>query len=91
MISFPEQSHPATIGATRVQIWRGRAATLFGRLLNAFRLPGAIADAVVDDSLTGQHIEVVVGPLFTRVSVNGRDYYFRRLTGKHDGSGSGCC
>ncbi len=73
-----------------MQIWRGRVITLIGRLLNNCRVPGVIADAVVDDKLTGQHIEIATGPLFTRLSVNGRDYYFRRLTGEYDGSGMGC-
>jgi hypothetical protein len=54
------------------------------------RVPGALSDARMTDALTSDEIEICVGPLFTRISVNGRDYYFRRLSGKLDGSGVGC-
>jgi hypothetical protein len=71
-----------------IQAYRIREAT--GKLLTRLRVPGAISNTVVEDTLTGQNIEVRVGALFTRISINGRDYYFNRLTGKFDGTGMGC-
>jgi hypothetical protein len=54
------------------------------------RLPGAIRDSMVEDEATGQRIEVRVGRLFTRISINGRDFYFDRFSGRFDGTGTGC-
>ncbi|MHB8626942.1 MAG: hypothetical protein ACYDBJ_09725 [Aggregatilineales bacterium] len=59
----------------------------FGGLLNWLRLPGVIKPVTVYDSLTNTQIKVATGHLFTVVSINGNDYYFRRLDGKYDGSG----
>ena len=42
----------------------------------------------VKDSLTGQEVAVSVEVLFVRLTVDGRDYYFDRLTGKYNGTGS---
>jgi hypothetical protein len=40
-----------------------------------------------EDKLAGQRISTSVGELFVCVSVNGRDYYFDRITGRFDGTG----
>jgi hypothetical protein len=52
------------------------------------RAPGAIRDAEIKDALTGQAVSVVVGVLYVRISVDGRDYYFDRVTGRFDGTGA---
>lgn len=44
----------------------------------------------LEDELTGRAIEVRVEPLFIVFSVDGRDYYFRRFSGRFDGTGLGC-
>jgi len=49
-----------------------------------------IASTTINDSFSGQRLEIKVGIIYTRISVNGRDYYFSRLSGKFDGTGSGC-
>ena len=92
VLKFPEPANekPIKTGAGRLLIWRSRFKEWFYRLLNRVGAPGAIQEAAIDDPLTGQNIRVHVGLFFTRVSVNGRDYYFHRLTGKFDGTGSGC-
>jgi hypothetical protein len=58
-----------------------------GRFLNRRRVAGAVQPINFNDPLTGNHIEVAINPLFTVLSVNGRDYYFKRLTGRFDGTG----
>ncbi len=67
---------------------------LCGRVLNAAGVPGVIVPGSYDAGLTPASVSVVVGPLFTVVSVNGLDVYFDRFTGKIDGIGfsppSGC-
>ncbi len=85
-----EAGHSSEGGATLYDIYIGRARELLGRLLNRLRVPGAVRDAHIKDALTGQEVEIRVGELFTRVSVNGRDYYFHRASGKFDGTGMGC-
>ena len=88
--ALPEPPRPPATGATRWQIARGRAREAVGRLLGRVGAPGAIANATIADPVTGQEIEIRVGHLLTRVTVNGRDYYFDRLSGRYDGTGSGC-
>jgi hypothetical protein len=53
-------------------------------------MPGAIRDFHMKDELSGQEIDIAVTLLFTRISINGRDYYFDRLTGRFGGTGCGC-
>jgi hypothetical protein len=91
-LKFPatQVETPAESGASRFAIWRSRLKEWFCWALNRLGAPGAVRDVEIEDGGTGQKIEVRVGVLFTRISVNGRDYYFRRLTGRFDGTGSGC-
>jgi len=86
-LQFPR---PASKGATRFQILRSRLSVTLGLLLQRFRVPGAVRDSDIDDSEIGYRIRVRTGPLFTRININGRDYFFCRYTGRFDGTGSGC-
>ena len=70
--------------------WISRAQEYTGRILNALRVPGMVSHTVYDDPLTGEHIEVTITALFTVFSISGRDYYFRRIGGRFDGTGMGC-
>ena len=92
VLQFPKNlvGRPTIEGATRREIYGVRLKLCFHRLLNRLGVPGAVKDITINDELTGQVIEVRVGVLFVCLSVNGRDYYFRRLTGKFDGTGYGC-
>jgi hypothetical protein len=82
--------HPAVDGATWWQIWECRARMLLGQIANRLGFGGLVQPITMDDPVTGQHIEIRVSSLFTEISVDGRDYYFRRLTGRYDGAGMGC-
>ncbi len=81
---------PAECDASYGQIIKGRIRRLFGILLRSLRIPGAISDTSITDPVTLQIIDISVGVFFTKISVNGRDYYFSRFTGKYDGAGMGC-
>lgn len=81
---------PAVQGATRWQIFRTRIVLAIGKALRRLKVPGVVCNASIFDELTGQRINIKVGVLFTKISVNGRDYYFRRFSGRFDGTGSGC-
>lgn len=89
VIRFPSErtGHPARGGASTLRIFSARFRGWLGRVLNVARIPGAIQSVEIDDSVAGQHIAVSVGDLFVRLSMNGRDYYFNRLTGCFDGTG----
>jgi hypothetical protein len=76
-------------GATRLDIWFGRIRQWVGSILNSLGVPGAIRAMEFRDKLTGQSLAVSVGELFVCISVNGRDYYFDRITGSFDGTGAG--
>ena len=82
-------SSTPTTGATKWQIWKTRLRINLGMLLNRGRVPGAIQPFKYDDLLTGQRLEVRLTPLFTILTVNNRDYYFWRISGRFDGTGSG--
>ena len=55
------------------------------------RSPGVIQTFSFNDALTGNMIIVSVGDRFTRLTINGRDYYVDRITGRFAGTGMGCC
>lgn len=79
---------PATSGATRFDVLKGRIRELAGAVANRLGMPGVIRNADISDSVTGQKLTVQVSPWFVRLSVDGRDYYFDRLTGTFDGAGA---
>ncbi|MFZ3322359.1 MAG: hypothetical protein WA190_08315 [Usitatibacter sp.] len=74
-------------GSSLLEIWKGRAQESLGRFLNRAKVPGAVSETTIKDSLTGQELQISVGVLFTRISVNGRDFYFDRVSGKYGGAG----
>jgi hypothetical protein len=90
IVRFPAErvARAAIGGATRLQIWKGRLRQQAGRIMCNLSVPGAIKNAEIKDALTGQQISVVVDALYVRLSVEGRDYYFDRITGRFDGTGS---
>jgi hypothetical protein len=90
IVRFPAErtARPAGGGASGWQIWKGRMRERVGRLLSSVGVPGAVKDATIKDAVTGQEISVVVGALYVRLSVDGRDYYFDRVTGRFDGAGA---
>jgi hypothetical protein len=75
-------------GATPWQRLKERLRQLAGQMLSRLGAPGAIANAEIKDALTGQELSVTVGTCYVRLSVDGRDYYFDRLTGRFDGTGA---
>lgn len=90
VVRFPAEKtgHPARGDATAKDILLGRFRGWIGRMLNLARAPGAIQSTEIEDGVAGQRIAVLVGDLFVCLSVNGRDYYFNRLSGRFDGTGS---
>jgi hypothetical protein len=91
VIHFPTEriSRQATATASLLDIVKSRLRYVIGSLLKRLHIPGAIKDIDLQDSITGQKVSVQVSSLFVRLSVNGRDYYFDRLSGKFDGTGHG--
>jgi hypothetical protein len=79
---------PTWATATRFDTARSRIRMFLGLCLGQLAIPGVVRDTDIQDRVTGDHVSVRVGPLFTVLSVNGRDYYFDRITGGFDGSGS---
>jgi hypothetical protein len=85
------QGCKASEGASSLQIWRGRLAEFVGRLVDSLGIPGFVRPVLVHDQVTNTHLEIRPGILFTVVSIDGRDFYFRRLTGAFDGTGTASC
>ncbi len=86
-LQFPR---PAVTGSSRWSRLKSRLLIALGTLLNRLGAPGAVRNVDIEDSATGYRISVRTGPMFTRISVNGRDFFFRRFTGRFDGTGSSC-
>jgi hypothetical protein len=72
--------------ASFVDILWVRFRIFVGKALASLRIPGAIRDQKINDPATHHLIDIHVGDLFTKISVDGRDYYFDRLTGRFDGA-----
>lgn len=89
-IEMDEPPREASMGASRLQILQGRMVEWLCLTMDRFGVPGFIRDVELKDAVTGQHVKVKTGHLFTKISVDGRDYYFHRLSGRFDGTGSGC-
>jgi hypothetical protein len=90
VIRFPAErvARAAVGGASQWQIWHGRMREIAGRVLCRLGVPGAIATTEIRDDLTGQEIKVIVQGHYVRLTVNSRDYYFDRITGRFDGTGT---
>ncbi len=74
-------------GATWWDILYGKLKQFAGNLLNGLGVPGFVRPLEIQDTLTNTYVQVRVSGFFTVISIDGRDYYFRRLTGEYDGSG----
>ena len=64
---------------------------LAGHLFLFLNLPGFVKPIEYADKFTGDYIRIRVGKWFTIISINNRDYWFRRITGKFDGTGYAMC
>lgn len=60
-------------------------------LIKLFRLPGFVQPLDYADKVTGDRIRVRVGKGYTIISVNHRDYWFKRTTGAFGGTGYAYC
>ncbi len=87
IIPLPRPGTPARYGASAWQIAAGRLREWVGSLANRLRVPAIVRPTVIEDDLTKQTIVIEPGRLVTRISVDGRDYYFGRFSGRFDGVG----
>ena len=90
IVALTTEPAAATYGRRNWRNWWPNIRGGLGGLLNRMGVPGAIQPFETHDALTGQHIKVTVSARFTKIQVDGRDYYFYRLTGGFDGTGMGC-
>jgi hypothetical protein len=58
-----------------------------GALMNALGIPGLVRPIDYRSGRLGTRVRVIRGQLFTVVSIDGKEAYFRRLTGVIDGVG----
>ena len=61
------------------------------QILTLINAPGFVREIEYPDWVTGDNIRIKVGKYFTVISVNHRDYWFRRADGKFDGTGYSYC
>jgi hypothetical protein len=92
LVRFKPRTKPgqtSVTGASGLTIARERLRLAIGALLGRAGLPGVVRPVEIEDAVSGNRVAISVGPLFTKLSVGDRDYYFHRLNGRYDGSGSG--
>ena len=77
---------PSETGGVGPSRWY-RARRVLGTVLNRLRCPGFVRPLEIDDPVTRDTFTVRCSPVYTIITLNGRDYYFDRLTGKFDGTG----
>jgi len=77
----------ATPAASWVGHLRSRIEELFCSWLTRRGFPGAIQPMTFTDELTRQTVTVRVTTGYTILTVDGRDFFFHRLTGTFDGTG----
>jgi hypothetical protein len=85
--STPEAGPALSGGATRCDRLKLRFKEVAARLFDRLGIPGFVRSMTLKDEVTGQTISVQTGHLSTRISIDGRDYYFDRLSGRFDGTG----
>lgn len=83
MSSSAPESSPYTL----TRHFRDIIHQLPSQILAFLNAPGFIRGIEYSDKVTGDYISIRVNKRFTVISVNNRDFYFRRLTGKFDGTG----
>ena len=90
IVRFPAERvpRPASAGASGIDVARGRLRQGVCWLLNRLGVPGAVQNVELTDNVTGQKVAVTVGEFYVRLTVDGRDYYFDRITGRFDGTGT---
>jgi hypothetical protein len=78
-------------GPSRIDGWRGQIRERVGQLLNRLGVPGYIRPGSISTPRK-ENINIQVGPLFTRVIIDGPEFscdlYFDRLSGSYDGTRS---
>ena len=86
-MKHPYTTRPAERLLRRIRRVPQRFLEGIGGLLERLGAPGAVANLDYDDAITGHRIRVTTGAVLTCLSVDGREYYFRRLSGRFDGTG----
>ena len=86
----PDIPQPAEANASLCERIVGDARLRLGALLVRMKMPGLVRDVEISDGLTGHQLRIRNGPLFTKLTIDGRDFYFNRFTGELDGTGIGC-
>jgi len=87
-----EQGTPLKYGGQRIKKAILSVTYAIGHILNRIGTPGLVRETTINDELTGASLSIRVSKYFTVISVDGKDFYFKRLSGKYDGSGmcQGC-
>ncbi len=72
---------------TLIAYWLWRAKEALGESLHRLGFPGRLRSLRLEDALVGQSIVIDATPAFTRVTVNGQQYYYRHLVWSNDPAG----
>jgi hypothetical protein len=83
-----EKAQPVEIKTNRVRLSYGAFRRAVRRFLSRFIPARTPQDYDKVDLVTGLHIRVKSSPFYVTFSVNERDFYWSRWSGKFDGTGS---
>lgn len=90
IVAVREQGHPPIMksdSCPHLTVLADRFRALVGRILQKMHIPGFVSDTTCNDLVTGDQIRIINSPLAVCISINNRDYYFDRFTGKFNGTG----
>ena len=85
----PKIEKPTSVGHNKFKLkyLTKELKSWFGYTLNKLQICGLIQEVSFFDEVTQQQFSIKIDRRFTVVSIGGRDYYFKRLSGKFDGTG----
>ena len=82
----PFSEGPPRTGGTGPSRWY-QVRPILAAILHRLRCPGFVKPLEIHDPITRDTFTVRCSSMYTVITLNGRDYYFDRLTGKFDGTG----
>jgi hypothetical protein len=64
---------------------------IISSLLNKIGYPPIISNLELNDEIIGSKIKIEASNHWTKISIDNRDFYFSRITGKFAGTGCSTC
>jgi hypothetical protein len=95
ILEFRKPSNPVDANPSKVRNmlwnWSFKAKSLLGGFLNKIGFPALLREVEIEDQVLGEIVRIRIGRSCSVLSIDNRDFYFDRLTGKFTGTGCSKC